>query len=76
VLLDLTAGGFDWGPALGGEGVVHKHTLPNMMDFFSKAAELKTSEAVRACKCVGCVSAGGGGGEVRIPCSALRDPGF
>jgi hypothetical protein len=33
--LDLTAGGFDWGPALGGEGVVTPASLPSAGDYFA-----------------------------------------
>lgn len=41
LLLDLTADGGDWGPAMGGDGVVHKHTLPKVMTHFSRLAEEK-----------------------------------
>ncbi|KXZ55672.1 hypothetical protein GPECTOR_2g1222 [Gonium pectorale] len=40
-LLDLTAGGKDWGPALGGEGVVHHSSLPNVHELFSGTQRLK-----------------------------------
>ncbi|KAJ9520835.1 hypothetical protein QJQ45_014031 [Haematococcus lacustris] len=40
-LLDLTAGGGDWGPAMGGDGVVHRHTVPSVMDHFSRLHNLK-----------------------------------
>lgn len=33
VLIDLTAGGKDWGPALGGDGVVTHHSLPHLDTF-------------------------------------------
>ncbi|GFR52075.1 hypothetical protein Agub_g14598, partial [Astrephomene gubernaculifera] len=41
VLIDLTAGGKDWGPALGGEGVVHTHTLPNVHELFGAVKRIK-----------------------------------
>jgi len=40
-LVDLTSGGFDWGPALGGDGVVHRHSLPSVMERFGSVAELR-----------------------------------
>mmetsp|Transcript_38308 Transcript_38308/g.85303 ORF Transcript_38308/g.85303 Transcript_38308/m.85303 type:complete len:1048 (+) Transcript_38308:131-3274(+) len=43
LMLDLTAGGKDWGPALGGDGVVHKHTLPNVHEHFSNLHSMKRS---------------------------------
>lgn len=44
VLLDLTSGGKDWGPALGGDGVVHHHTLPHVQDLFGGVRRLKQRE--------------------------------
>ncbi|EFJ49585.1 hypothetical protein VOLCADRAFT_89945 [Volvox carteri f. nagariensis] len=41
VLLDLTAGGKDWGPALGGDGVVHHQTLPRVHELFGGVKRLK-----------------------------------
>ncbi|GIL57470.1 hypothetical protein Vafri_12700 [Volvox africanus] len=41
VLVDLTAGGKDWGPALGGDGVVHHQTLPHVHDLFGGVNRLK-----------------------------------
>ncbi len=35
IYMDLTAGGFDWGPALGGEGVVTPSSLPSAGDYFA-----------------------------------------
>lgn len=40
--VDLTAGGFDWGPALGGDGVVHRHTMPSVLDRFSALHSLRS----------------------------------
>lgn len=40
-LLDLTAGGKDWGPALGGDGTVHHHTLPHVHDMFGELKKMK-----------------------------------
>lgn len=44
VLVELTSGGFDWGPALGGQGVVHRHSMPSVQDHFSALHALKQSE--------------------------------
>ncbi|KAG1665506.1 hypothetical protein FOA52_009768 [Chlamydomonas sp. UWO 241] len=38
MLLDLTAGTSDWGPATGGEGVVTKNTIPRVDDYFGSLA--------------------------------------
>ena len=43
LLLDLTAAPGDWGPALGGDGVVHHYTLPRVADHFSTIVEDKRS---------------------------------
>ncbi|MEW5314243.1 MAG: hypothetical protein WDW38_005754 [Sanguina aurantia] len=43
VMIDLTAGGFDWGPALGGDGVVHKHTVPSVQEHFSGVKAMHTA---------------------------------
>ncbi len=40
-MLDLTAGGGDWGPALGGDGVVHRSTVPSVLDHFSRLRDLR-----------------------------------
>lgn len=48
-LVDLTAGGFDWGPALGGEGVVGRHSLPSVMERFSALAALRQGAARGMC---------------------------
>ncbi len=53
VLVDLTAGGFDWGPALGGEGVVHKHSLPSVMDHFAAVQDLRERECSAAAAAAG-----------------------
>ncbi|KAG2501680.1 hypothetical protein HYH03_000182 [Edaphochlamys debaryana] len=41
VMLDLTAGGKDWGPALGGDGTVHHQTLPHVHELFGGVRRLK-----------------------------------
>lgn len=43
-LLDLTAGGSDRGPALGGDGVVNRHSMPKVGSYFSQLHEEKKSE--------------------------------
>ncbi|KAG2435642.1 hypothetical protein HXX76_006844 [Chlamydomonas incerta] len=41
LLVDLTAGGKDWGPALGGDGVVHHGTLPKIHELFGEVKRKK-----------------------------------
>ena len=45
LLLDLTAAGSDWGPALGGDGIVDKHSMPRVANYFGQLSEDKKSEA-------------------------------
>lgn len=40
-LADLTAGAKDWGPALGGDGVVHYHSLPHVHELFGQLKAIK-----------------------------------
>ena len=44
LLLDLTAAGSDWGPAFGGDGVVNKHSMPRVANYFGQLSEDKKSE--------------------------------
>ena len=44
LLLDLTAGGSDWGPALGGDGVVGQHSMPKAGDYFGQLLKDKKGE--------------------------------
>ncbi|GAX80726.1 hypothetical protein CEUSTIGMA_g8161.t1 [Chlamydomonas eustigma] len=41
IYIDLTASGNDWGPALGGDGVVNKHSMPRVSNYFGPLAEAK-----------------------------------
>eukprot|EP00798_Chlamydomonas_sp_ICE-L_P024546 gene24546-10156_t len=43
LFIDLTsaAGGYEWGPAMGGDGVVHGHTLPTLDKYFDKLRSKK-----------------------------------
>lgn len=52
-LLDLTAGGKDWGPALGGDGTVHHHTLPHVHDMFGELKKMKDDMRVESAREVG-----------------------
>ena len=52
LLVDLTAGGKDWGPALGGDGVVHHSTLPKVHELFGEVKRKKDRECVCVCVCV------------------------
>ena len=41
LMLDLTAESSEYGPASGGQGVVHKHTLPRVQEYFEQLEEVK-----------------------------------
>ena len=56
VLIDLTAGSFDWGPALGGDGVVHRGSLPRLDDYFGIVQRMAKGVCVW----------GGGGAKSRV----------
>ncbi|KAJ0965543.1 hypothetical protein J5N97_026681 [Dioscorea zingiberensis] len=43
--IDLTAGPFSWGPAVGGEGVRTENSLPNVMKTIGAVAEISEDEA-------------------------------
>ena len=43
-LLDLTAGGSDRGPAMGGDGVVNRHSLPKVGNYFGPLLDEKKSK--------------------------------
>ncbi|XP_057994687.1 uncharacterized protein LOC110645189 isoform X3 [Hevea brasiliensis] len=43
--IDLTAGPFSWGPAVGGEGVRTDHSLPNVTKTIGAVAEISEDEA-------------------------------
>lgn len=45
LLIDLTAGGFEWGPALGAEGGVHPRSMPSVNEFFQSIKEAKRAKA-------------------------------
>ena len=42
--MDLTAGGSDRGPAMGGDGVVNRHSMPKVGSFFGPLLDEKKSE--------------------------------
>ncbi|GBF99091.1 hypothetical protein Rsub_11900 [Raphidocelis subcapitata] len=65
LLLDLTAQKSDWGPAMGGEGVVTTSTLPDVTALFSDVADARESAREDRADAAG---AGGDGAE-----EALRE---
>jgi hypothetical protein len=48
-MVDLTARRTDWGPALGGDGIVTHLTLPDVHHSFAEAAEKKRSKQGKGC---------------------------
>jgi len=47
IMLDLTARRADWGPALGGDGVVTEHTLPDVADAMAPVVAAREGASVR-----------------------------